>query len=260
MRFLLCILLLLTAAMHTMAQESPARPKNNANLTVVMDENLILPMADTVRAYAKESNTPLTTVIRNEKTEMEIEQGLEAHLLISADKEFIDRLAAQGLTDVSSIHAFSETQLALVTASTSNARDLLTRHISFATLLYSTPTLPVFVESALTPAGARSAALMHGHEFSPQLAARATLKPSQEELVEALHAQESLGLMLMVDAVANPDVTVLDVLPESLSAPTLYYVVVLASESMDHARKFGNYLNSKQAKERLKRAGFYLPE
>ena len=101
---LFCLLL----APAAMAQDAMPHRTLKPNLTILMDEDLILPTAALARNYAKSTHTPLTTVVRNPDTENEIGQGLEAHLILSADNALIERLAAQGLTDVSSIHVFAQ--------------------------------------------------------------------------------------------------------------------------------------------------------
>lgn len=229
------------------------------NLTILMDKNLILPTADVSRSYTRQSRTPLTTVVRNANSENEIGQGLEAHLVITADGHFLEKLANQGLIDVTSTHTIAQTQLVLVTGARSG-RELLTKHLSFAAALYASPSLPVYMESEETIAGQRAALLLKGFEFSTTLAARAETKESVADMLAALRAENSLGIMLASDAAAAPDITILSAIPAAISAPVEYQVAVLASESMEDARNFANYLDTKPAQKLLQKAGLSLPE
>lgn len=247
-------------AASAFAQAPLARYTVKSNLTLLADAEAILPLAPLARDYTKRSNTPITTVVRNANTEDELSQGLEAHLLISSDRAFIDQLAGHGLVDVSSIRPIVQTPLALVTPRRSAAREMFTKHLTFAALIYGTPNLPVYVEPPTTPAGARAAKLMEGFEFSESLALRARVMESQSATFAALNAEDGLTLMLASDAAGMPSLAILNMLPPSMSEPVIYYVAVLASESMDNARNFANYLDTKEAQQLLQKAGFTLAE
>jgi len=105
--------------------------KNSPNLTILADEGMLLPLAQISRLYAHESQTPLTIIrLDPETAQQQIEQGLEAHLVISANLPLITQLSTQGLTDVSSRKTIARTQLALVTANTLNQQANLAKRIS----------------------------------------------------------------------------------------------------------------------------------
>jgi ABC-type molybdate transport system substrate-binding protein len=257
MRAFLTLAICFFLALPTMAAEPSADGASRRNLTIVMDENLILHSAMLARAYANLSNTPLTLVVKNPDTENEIRQGLEAHLLLTADQELIDHLAAQGLTDVSSTRTIGQTALALVTPSDSAMHELFANHISFAAMIYATPNTPIYIEPARTEAGSRSTMLMHGYEFSSQLSARTTIMPSRPEMLDALRTHKGLALMLASDAELEHNLTILSILPDTLSTPVRYKMLILASEAMNEARAFSQFLESKEAQEILKKARLY---
>ena len=62
--------------------------------------------------------------------------------------------------------------------------------------------------------------------------------------------------MLTSDAAAEPDLVILNTLPDSLSTAVPFYAVVLASELMDEARAFIYFLDSPKAQELLAKSGF----
>ncbi|MES2985040.1 MAG: substrate-binding domain-containing protein [Pseudomonadota bacterium] len=254
--------LILSFALLLATAASAAEPPHLAqkpNLTILADESLMLPLAHIARAYADNDKTPLTIILKNAtEAENQIEQGLEAHVMLTENHPLVERLAAQGLTDVSSTRAFARTQLALVTTN-EMSKQFVAKRISFAATIYTTPGLPVFINAPGTAEGARAKLLLKGYEFSEALSSRAQVETSHEEILEAVRDGQGLGLILAADAVAQPDIAVLSLLPAEVSAPVTYEAVVLASESMGDAKGFTTFLASRQAQDILAHYGFQPP-
>jgi ABC-type molybdate transport system substrate-binding protein len=254
-----CLIFLCLAALLQLpvaAAEVP-RPAQKANLTILSDENMLMPLAQLVRLYAAHTNTPLTVVLKHaEEASAQIEQGLEAHLIITANAPLINRLTEQGLTDVTSRRGIARSPLALVTASELGKEAFVAKRISFAAILNATPDLPVFVDTPESYAGARAQALLTDPEFAALLGTRLIIKADHEEMIEALRDSNGLALMLAADAATETDIKVLALLPETLSPPVLFEGVVLGSESMGDAKELLNYLDSREAQRVFARFGF----
>lgn len=108
MRFVILIGFLLSflGGGPAFAADQPHEPK--ANLTILADAEFMLPAAQLVRSYSRQTDTPLTLVLKNPaEAEAQIMQGLEAHVLLTADANLVERLANQGLTDVNSTRAIT---------------------------------------------------------------------------------------------------------------------------------------------------------
>lgn len=249
MKRLLASLVLLTLA-------SPALAAPRPNLTLLVDGSLMLPMAELSRLYTKEERTPLT-IIRDpgDDPARRLEQGYEAHILLSADPTLVDRLAQRGLIDVFGTQPFASTQLALVAPAAMKKRLSLAKHISFAAILFSQPDAAIHITPPTTPEGLRAQALMDGREFSHELATRAVIAPNHDAQLAALRQQGGFALMLASDAVAEPDLAIMSLLPPETSAPVRYDAVVLASESMEQAREFTRFLAGKEAQAVLRHYG-----
>ena len=235
------------------AQSSPNQPKN---ITILTDANLIKPALALTRAYSKQTHAPLTSAVMSANVQEQISQGLEAHVVLTSNKTIVEEMTARGLTDVTATERFAKTRLALVTTKTSEINMLFSQHISVAAIIYGTPNLPVFLEPAQSDAGSKSELLFEGYEFSPSLQKRAEIKNSHAEILAALRKNNGLALMLASDATTEPDLVVLNTLPDSLSSPVPIYALVLASEAMDSSRSFVNFLDSPQAKQVLIKSGF----
>lgn len=234
-----------------------AKTTTNANLTILADRSLVLVLSELARTYSTKTNTPLT-VIRSMDADpaQQLEQGFEAHILLSADPTLIERLAQRGLIDVFGTQSFASTQLALAAPYRMKSRLGIAKRISFAALLFSQPNLPIYVNDSTSISGLRAQSLMVGREFSHELASRAKVKQNLDEIVEALSKEDGFALILASNAVAEPELTILSLLPESTSEPVRYDAVVLASESMDQARGFTKFLRSNEAQAILQRYGF----
>lgn len=244
-----CVLLPLAA--------SAVKPAPAHNLTVLANPSLMLVMAELARDYSTQTGTPLTVISTdNSDPAQQIEQGFEAHVLLSPDPTLVERLAQRGQIDVFGTQTFASTQLALVAPVRMKSRMALAKRISFAALLFSQPDLPIYINDASTTSGLRAQALMTGREFSHELAARAAVEPSLEGILAALREKDAFALMLASSAVAEPDIIILSLLPETTSEPVRYDAVVLASESMDQAREFTKFLRSTEAQGVLQRYGF----
>lgn len=231
------------------------------NITILADQNLLLPLSAITRAYAKSHQTPVfVTVIDPDAVESAILQGIEAHLLLTSDTALIDRLVGQGLTDVTSNSSIGRVPLALVSSSKLNRRELLAKRVSVAAMLLATGDIPIYLEAKNTAAGSRAAALFTGYEFSNTLKRRTIFQPTHAELIDALTDEPSLAITLASDVIGQPDIAVLGILPGSLTAPVDYRAVVLASESMNEAREFARFLASPQVRELLAHFSFQPPE
>lgn len=239
-----------------LAETPPDTPK--ANLTIIADGSLILPLSELARNYTKETGTPLT-IIRNENDDpaLQIEQGFEAHILLSSDPALIQRLAQRGLIDVFGTQPFARTQLALVAPYRMKSKLNLPNRVSLATVLLSQADLPVYVANPQTQQGLRAQALMSGDsDLAKELSARAVVQPDHEAVMYALRHADGLGLMLASEAVTEPDITIVSLLPDTSSEPVRFDALVLASEAMDQSRAFTKYLVGKEAQEILGRYGF----
>lgn len=238
----------------------PATAAPPANLTVLADASLMLPLSQLSRGYARETGTPLTLATQSgEGTAAEIEQGLEAHVLLTADQKLVTELRNRGLADVFNARPIARTQLALVGSQDILARTDFARHISLAAILYAQPDLPIYITPPSTHEGVRVQSLMRGEDYSEILARRAVELPSREAVIARLHEAPGFALLLATDALNDPSLKVLSIFPDEVAMPVNYEAVVLASESMDATRKFIDYLLSAEGQKILAGFGFQAP-
>jgi len=238
---------------------SPARAMTPANLTVLADASLMLPLSQLARNYTLKTGTPLTIAVQGGETAADqIAQGLEAHVLLTADQLLIASLRNSGVTDVFSAKPIARTQLALVGSSDIMARTDLARHISLAAILYAQPNLPIYITPPTTHEGARAQLLMEGKDYADMLK-RVEVLPSRVAVLQRLEAAPGFALLLATDALNNPSLKVLSVFSDAVAKPVNYDAVVLASESMEATRSFIAYLLSPEGQKIFAQYGFQAP-
>lgn len=252
--------ILLIFSMVLLSLPARATDSTSGSLILLADEELMLPLAQISRAYASEMRSPVTVVVKDEADiQQQVEQGIEAHLLITANTAIIKQLSERGLTDVSSRKIIGSGQLALVSAGNLAGQAAIATRISFASILAATPDLPVYTNAPDTLEGQRANALLYGQPFSQTLLGRMQVKPTHEEVMAALSEAPSLGLVLTTNLMEDGQVRVVSLLPDAISPSVDYEAVVLAGESMEEARKFSNYLSGKTARGILQKYGYRLP-
>lgn len=227
------------------------------NLTVLADDALLQPLAQISRAYTSHANTPVTVVAKKSDTvQRQIEEGLEAHLLVTANTTLLSTLSERGLTDVTSRRTVARTGLALVTTN-ERAKTLgLAKHISFASVIGTSGNTPILTSEASTLEGERAFALTRNQPFSGDLQKRLTTRANEDEVLAALRDENALGLLLATQAIGQPDITVVSVLPDEISPAVNFDAVVLGGELTGEASAFIDYLGSAPAKKIFTRFGY----
>lgn len=256
----LSIALMLLAALPapTLAAEAT---ETRANLTILADESLMMPLAQLTRDYATRTRTPITVVIKNTaQAEAQIEQGLEAHVIITADYPMLGRLTEQGLTDVSSRRPIARTALALVASKDVKRTLNPAKRISFASILKTTEWMPIFAPDETSIEGKRVSALLGSDEFRELTGTRLQRRTGTDDVLASMRDEEGLALLPVTASISEPDVALLSLLPESVSPAVTYDAVVLGSELMDSAKNFTTYLTSREAQSIVSHFGYQTPK
>jgi molybdate transport system substrate-binding protein len=231
-----------------------AAPRELTNLTIITDPSLMLPIGELVRDYSTKHHVAVTLVSSEEKDpETLIGEGMEAHVLISADTELTKTLQLRGLVDVFIQNPLVRTDLTLVRRKIDNGS--LSGQWTLANLfLNEGNAVPIFL---LDPAhymeGSRSIAVLNTNEVA--LDSRIVIN-WKRELIARLKAEDSAGILLASDALIDPDLQVVSILPAAQYEPIVFSALTLASEAMPEARKLVKFLNSTRAEATFSHYGF----
>lgn len=230
------------------------RSDDLANLTVITDPSLLLPMQQLVRRYSTQHHISITLVSSEEKDpETLIGEGMEAHVLISADPELRETLELRGLIDVFAQNPLVRTELVLVRRKGDG--NSLSGQWTLANLFLNEGNrLPVFLlDPAYYTEGSRSIAAMNANGVPVD--SRIVIR-RKRDLLQRVKDEDSAAVLLAPDALLDTSLTVVSVLPESQYDPVVFNAMVLASESMPEARTLVNYLGSEEALAIYRRYGF----
>lgn len=253
MRTTLKTLVLMLCCAHTALAAAP-RSEELVNLTVIIDPALQLPMQELARRYATKEHIAITLVSSEEKDpETLIGEGMEAHVLISANKELSATLQLRGMMDVFAQNPLVRTELAMVRRKAGSGS--LSGQWTLANIFLTEGNhLPTFL---LDPSryieGSRSIAALNANEAPVD--SRVTIG-SKRELIERVKAEDSAGILLATDALQDPGLTVVSILPESQYEPVVFMALVLASESMPEARALVKFLSREDAAKTFTQYGF----
>jgi|GEM_PF-4626905 len=235
------------------AQGAWAAPRELTNITVIADPALMMPLSELVRQYSTKHEVSVTLVSSEEKDpETLIGEGMEAHVLISANQELTATLQLRGLIDVFAQNPLVHTDLALVRrrAGTSDFGQW-----TLASLFYHDGNeMPVLI---LDPKqyieGARSIAALNANNVSID---NRIVMNSKKEMIAQLKREDSIGIMLATDALLDPELNVVSVLPASQYEPVMFMALVLASESMPEARQLVKFLTDDGSEKIFTHYGF----
>ena len=188
----------------------------------------------------------------------QIENGLPAHIFISASRPWIDRLMNKNLLHSTFIKDILTNQLALIA------------NKKYVSNLEIYPGFPLadalgdgrlaIGETSSVPAGiyAKQALEALGcwndlqHKLAPTKDVRAALR-----LVELREAE--FGVVYKTDAVASDDVYVVDIFSSNLHTPIYYTVAMLAQTDTAIARPFFDHLTGEAARQIFEKYGFEHP-
>ena len=240
---------------------SPALAANApANLTVLTDASLALPLTHITRDYARERGVTVTVVVTDGRdAAQQIGQGIDANLLITANQSLLDTLNAQGLIDAFNKHTIASTQLALAAPVDVARRSNLTKHISFTAILLAQPQLSLLVLPESSLEGARAKSLLTSPDYADSLHSRVTVVETRDAMVERLAKQSGFGLLFAADIAQEPSLKLLTLLPINAVGTVNYQAVLVASEAMEPARALLLYLQSPAAQHVFAKTGFEVP-
>lgn len=183
------------------------------------------------------------------------EAGAPADLFISADKKWMDELAARGLIRLATRRVLLTNRLVLIAPAGSTASVTLEKGLSLdkalggGRLAVADPdAVPAgrYAKQALESLGAWNTA-------SKRIVAAQNVRAA---LALVARKEASLGIVYATDAKAEPGVRIVGTFPQGSHKPIVYPAAVLkAGESAD-AAAFLDYLSSSQARAVFARYGF----
>jgi molybdate transport system substrate-binding protein len=188
----------------------------------------------------------------------QIENGLPAHIFISASRAWINRLAEKGLLDAASIRNILTNRLALI-ANKTHVTDLkiypgfpIAEALGNGRLaLGDTASVPagIYAKQALQSLGVWESIK---DKLAPAKDVRAALM-----LVQRREAE--LGIVYQTDAAVSTDIYIIDIFDPNLHNPIYYTAAMLLHPDAPIAQPFFDYLTGQTARRIFERHGFRRP-
>ena len=244
---LLCLALLLPALVA--CDRAADRPVSGP--VVLAASSLQESLEEVGEAWAAEGHAaPVLSFAASSALARQVEQGAPADLFVSADEEWMDRLAERDLLRAGHRYDLLANRLVLVARRGAAVRSLA--ELGDGRLALADP--------AAVPAGKYAkAALVSLGQWQ---AVEAKVVPAENvraalALVEG--GEAALGIVYATDAIASDAVEVLETFPEGSHPPIRYPAAVLAGSRHAEAAGFLEFLRSDRARAIFAKHGFGLP-
>ncbi|MDX2073809.1 MAG: molybdate ABC transporter substrate-binding protein [Alphaproteobacteria bacterium] len=235
---------------------TPARAVTN--LTVMADNSASIAVAKLARDYARANDVAVSTsFVAKSMQSSQILEGGSADILITQDAKWIDELQLQGLIDIYSKTAFARGRLALIGPADSTLVMKLSGNFFSAPLVHAMHSEPLFFlgNPEYVPDS------RYAREALRNLGALDVLEPytlylkSYDQMVEQVTQRGGYAVFSYGQALLLEKAKIIDVFPEKTHSNIPYYVVVIAGDNMEEARKFIRYLGGNAARNALRSSG-----
>lgn len=183
---------------------------------------------------------------------------MEADIFIATRGHTIQTLKNQGLIDVYSHISLAKNRLALVTYKDNTLELILIPRLPLANILERLDPGFSFVlgDPDYQDVGLYGLEALRSHEMAGDMEPYFLFIGSGVDMQKAIAAKGGYGILLLTEALRNPELKVLGVFPQTAHNPIVYQAVVVAGENMQAAREFMNHLASPEASAVFAEYGF----
>ncbi|WP_423823569.1 molybdate ABC transporter substrate-binding protein [Salinisphaera sp. SPP-AMP-43] len=186
----------------------------------------------------------------------QIESGAPADVYVSANQQWMDKLAEDGLIDRASRYDLLGNSLVLIAPKDSDTQVELTQHMDLAAALGDHQYLAMANTDAV-PAGIYGKHALQWLDVWSQMQGHIAQGDDVRAALALVSRGESpLGVVYSSDAVADQGVRVVDTFPSASHKPIIYPAAATADSDNPQDAEFLGYLKSDQARKIFKRWGF----
>ncbi|WP_375398502.1 molybdate ABC transporter substrate-binding protein [uncultured Sphingomonas sp.] len=241
------------AAMALGAAPTPAAP------VVLAAASLQESMTAAARAWAAKGHArPTISFAASSALARQIEAGAPADLFASADEEWMDALAAQGLIVGASRADFVANRLVVVEPAGGRSRIPLRPAAALGHMLGAGPLAMADPDSV--PAGRYGKAALEKLGAWPLVAARVVRAENvRAALALVERGAARFGIVYATDARASAKVRVAGVFPAWTHPPIRYPIALLKTASSPEAEDFRRFVLSREGRAIFARYGFSVP-
>lgn len=232
-----------------------------STVTVMADHSLSAAVSEIARNYSRKNQTVVNTSFLPQKTQQEqISEGAAADILITSKEDWIDELKQQGLIDIHSQTKFAKDRLVLIGAKETSVTSAGVGHFPSFDIIKAGGGEPVFIlgNPEFLMEGAYAKEAMRSFGANDDLEPYTLYVKRLDEMFDMVANQNAFALCFYSSIANHDDIKIIDTLPESSHKPIVYSAVVIASDNMNEARKFLEYLKSTEVRKLLIDDGFVV--
>lgn len=252
--FLMALLLPFSAPFSALAEEKLP------SVTVMADSSISVAVAKIARSYSQQKNVVVNTSFSSQKAQQQqISDGAAADILITTKATWIDELKQQGLIDIYSQTTIAKNRLVLVGSESSEVSIKNNELFPTTQIINSSDGEPMF----LIGHPETSVDGTYAKESLRSLGAAGDLEPytlyikQPNQFFDMVLNQKAFGICFYSGARGQKNIKIIGEIPEASHAPINYYAVVIAGNNMNEARKFLQYLTSKEVRIIFRENGFF---
>lgn len=256
--FLKSLVLICALGVSSLAKAAPTEPQA---ISVFAAASLQNALSDIAKAYTAQTGVAVRLTFGGSPSiARQIEQGAPADIIISADGDWMDHVQTRNLIDPASRTNLISNRLVLVAPVAAPVTLALTPPASAQKAMARTlgPGRLAMADPDTVPAGRYGKAGLVTLGLWDGVKGKIAPSDSvRNALAFVARGEAPLGLVYASDAVAEPKVKIVGVLPRT-SHPLIVYpgAVVQASKVPDQAKAFLAWLKSRRAQAILLKAGF----
>ena len=230
---------------------------NLPTVTIMADHNLSLAVTEIARDYSRNNQVVVNTSFTSQEAQQkQISEGSSADILITTKEAWINDLKLQGLVDIYSQFKLASDRLVLIGSSQSSVASQGAGHFPTVDIIKAMNGEPMFLlESPETPEGAYAKEALRNLGVASDLEPYTLYVKKTEDIFSAVVEKQAFAICFNSSIHERSDTKTIYVIPESAHKPIAYNAVVIAGDNMDEARKFLDYLKSKEVKTIIKNHG-----
>ncbi|MFO0389212.1 MAG: molybdate ABC transporter substrate-binding protein [Alphaproteobacteria bacterium] len=231
------------------------------SVTVLGDKSMNMAIVKIAREYSASKNVVVnTSFVSPEQQEAQILEGGAADILITPRVEWIEELKLQGLLDIYSQMELAKNRLVFIGPMDSAIAPNLTIGFPTASIIRAIGWEQGFMvgNPQYMADGAYAKDALRNMNASEDLEQYTLYIKRPDQIAGMVRGRGAYGVFFQSTVRDMEGVKVLDVLPEELHQPMQYYAVVIAGNNMDEARKFMDYLRSKESRRLLINNGYVV--
>lgn len=253
------ILMALTFAPNAMASDMVDEV---SSISIIADSSLALPMTDIILQYTKEKHKAVSASFQPpSEQEVEVSEGASYDVLITARTRLIDDLKLSGLVDIYSEATIAKNHLVLVASSNNDFQTSLADSFPVAEIIrrYSWRLGLVLGNPETLQQGSVARDALRHYGALEDLESYTLYMKDMSEILDMVRDDGVLALVYESDMMGQPELRIVDSVPEKTHQPVVYMAVVLAGDKMDDARQFVDYLKQSQSQKLIEKYGFSKP-